>query len=104
VLGTHDLKQKMREKGVDYDRDCLVFEVCNPMKAKRVLEENQEIATMLPCRIAAYRTDEGKTRLSTLRPTRLVELFRGDLQQVAGEVEETLDAIMRQAAALAPTR
>ena len=99
VLGMHDLKAKMREKGIDYDGECLVFEVCNPLKAKRVLEENQEIATLLPCRIAAYRTGEGSTRLSTLRPTKLVELFPGDLEAVAREVEEALSAIMDQAAA-----
>ena len=34
ILAVHDLKAKMREKGVEFERDCLVFEVCNPHQAK----------------------------------------------------------------------
>ena len=43
VLTMHDLKAKMKEKGVDFDGDCLIFEVCNPHQAKKVLEKNAEI-------------------------------------------------------------
>ncbi len=100
VLGVHNLKQKMLEKGVDYAGDCLIFEVCNPMKAKQVLENNPEISTSLPCRIAVFRTREGRTRLSTLRPTALIEMYRAPgLGTVAAEVEATLIAIMKESAA-----
>ncbi|MBI2899840.1 MAG: DUF302 domain-containing protein [Planctomycetes bacterium] len=99
VLGVHDLKEKMREKGVDYAGECLVFEVCNPQKAKQVLEANPDISTALPCRISAYRTKDGGVRLATLRPTKLIDLFgTKELQQTAREVEETLEAIMIEAA------
>ena len=54
VLGVHDLKAKIIEKGVEFTRDCLIFEVCNPQQAKQVLEANAEISTALPCRIAVY--------------------------------------------------
>ena len=30
VLGVHDLRAKLAEKGVAFDRECRVFEVCNP--------------------------------------------------------------------------
>jgi uncharacterized protein (DUF302 family) len=30
VLGVHDLKAKMAEKGVEFARECRIFEVCNP--------------------------------------------------------------------------
>jgi uncharacterized protein (DUF302 family) len=98
VLGVHDLKSKMKEKGVDFERDCLIFEVCNPMQAKRVLEKNMEISTALPCRISVYSQGEGAT-LATLRPSVLVELFKAQgLEQVAEEVEQTLIRIMDEAA------
>jgi hypothetical protein len=35
VLGVHDLKAKMAEKGVPFARECPVFEVCNPHQAKK---------------------------------------------------------------------
>lgn len=99
VLGMHDLKEKMKEKGVDFAGECLIFEVCNPQKAKQALEANPEISTALPCRISAYRTPEGKTRLATLRPTLLLDMFgTPGLEALAAEVEETLTAIMAEAA------
>ena len=46
VLGTIDLKAKMTEKGVPFDRDCVILEVCNPQQAKKVLEQNLAISTL----------------------------------------------------------
>lgn len=98
VLAVHDLKAKMKEKGVDFARDCMVFEVCNPQQAKKVLEANAEISTALPCRISVYREGDGVT-LATLRPTALLELFQTPgLRAVAEEVEQTILKIMREAA------
>ena len=55
VLGMHDLKAKMTEKGVPFARECRIFEKSgNPHQAKRVLEANLEISTALPCRISVY--------------------------------------------------
>ena len=98
VLGVHDLKAKMAEKGVVFDRECQVFEVCNPQQAKKVLERNMEISTALPCRISVYE-EAGKTRLATIKPTALIELYGTPaLKGVAAEVEATLVAIMAEAA------
>lgn len=98
VLAVHDLKAKMQEKGVDFDGDCLIFEVCNPHQAKKVLEKNAEISTVLPCRISVYREGDGVT-LATIKPTAMLEMFReAGLQPVAEEVERTIVNIMREAA------
>ncbi len=98
VLGVHDLKAKMAEKGVPFARECRIFEVCNPHQAKKVLETNLEISTALPCRISVYE-EGGKTKLATIRPTALIELYRNpELRGVAEEVEETMFRIMAEAA------
>ena len=98
VLGTHDLKAKMAEKGVPFARECRIFEVCNPHQAKQVLEANLEISTALPCRISVYE-EGGKTKLATIRPTALIELYRNpELQGVAEDVEDTMVRIMAEAA------
>ena len=94
----HDLKQKMKEKGVDFDRDCLIYEVCNPQQAKKVLEANAEISTALPCRISLYREGDRVT-LATLRPTALLDLFREPALRAAEEVEQTMRRMMEEAAA-----
>lgn len=98
VLGVHDLKAKMAEKGVPFARECRIFEVCNPHQAKKVLETNLEISTALPCRISVYE-EGGKTKLATIRPTALIGLYRNpELKGVAEEVEDTMVRIMAEAA------
>jgi len=99
VLGVHDLRAKLQEKGQDWDTPCLVFDVCNPVQAKRVLTAEPNISAVLPCRISAFPDEEGRTRLVTVRPTRMIELFGADLGDVAREVEETLEAILNDVAA-----
>ena len=98
VLGVHDLKAKMAEKGVPFSRECRIYEVCNPQQAKKVLERNLEISTALPCRISIYE-DNGTTELATIKPTDMLALYRNpELKTVAEEVELTLLAIMEEAA------
>jgi uncharacterized protein (DUF302 family) len=98
IMCTHDLKSKMKEKGVEFNRDCLIFEVCNPHQVKKVLEKNAEISTALPCRISVYREGD-KTVLATLRPTVMMALFETvGLEPVAQKVEDTIVAIMHEAA------
>lgn len=67
VLGTHDLRQKMADKGVEFHGQCLIFEVCNPMQAKQVLEADPSISTALPCRISVYE-EGGKVKVATIKP------------------------------------
>ncbi|MBI5091083.1 MAG: DUF302 domain-containing protein [Candidatus Hydrogenedentes bacterium] len=97
VLGMHNLKEKMASKGVEFGPECRVFEVCNPVQAKKVLEANMAIANALPCRICVYE-ERGAVRVSTIRPTAILGLF-GDaqLQEVAYEVETTLERIIDEA-------
>ncbi len=98
VMTVHNLKETMKKKGVEFERECRIFEVCNPHQAKKVLEKNMEISTALPCRISVY-PEGDKVKLATLKPTVLVSQFNApDLEPVAKEVEETLVAIMKEAA------
>ncbi len=99
VLGEHNLRQKMESKGVAFDRECRVFEVCNPRQAKAVLERAMEISTALPCRIAVY-SEAGKTVLATIKPTALFGFFAApDAASTAREVESVMTTIMDETAA-----
>jgi len=98
VMHVHNLKETMMKKGVEFSRECLVFEVCQPQQAKKVLDENMSVSTALPCRISIYE-EGGKTMLATLRPTALLALFDSpQLEEVARQVEETIVKIMTEAA------
>ncbi len=99
VMQVHDLKGSMAKKGVEFTRECLIFEVCQPQQAKKVLDQNMSISTALPCRISIYEEDS-KTILATLKPTTLLAMFNTpQLEGVAQEVEDTIVKIMKEAAA-----
>ena len=98
VLGMHDLRAAMAQKGVAFARECRIFEVCNPHQAKRVLEANLEVSTALPCRISVYE-EAGVTKLATIRPTAMIALYgTPGLKEVAEDVDQTLVQIMDEAA------
>src|SRR5512134_63824 len=98
VIAVHDLKQTMKKKGVDFAGECVIYEVCNPHQAKKVLEANGAVSTALPCRISVYRSG-AEYKLATILPTAMMALF-GDpeLEPVAREVEDVITAMMRESA------
>jgi uncharacterized protein (DUF302 family) len=99
AMNSTDLRRKMAEKGVPFDHDCVVFDVCNPGRAKAVLERDMRVSTVLPCRISVYE-DQGKTVLAAVKPTTLLGLFGTEgLREAAEEVERTIVAIIDEAAA-----
>lgn len=99
VMQIHNLKETMAKKGVEFTRECLIFEVCQPQQARKVLEENMSISSALPCRISMYE-EGGSTILATLKPTALLGMFNTpQLAEVAQEVEDTIVKIMNEAAA-----
>ncbi|PKN69163.1 MAG: hypothetical protein CVU54_11690 [Deltaproteobacteria bacterium HGW-Deltaproteobacteria-12] len=97
VLTVHNLKETMKKKGVEFDNECRIFEVCNPHQAKRVLEKNMDFSVALPCRISVFIEGES-VKLATFKPTAMIAQFNTpELQSVATEVEEILIKIMNQA-------
>jgi uncharacterized protein (DUF302 family) len=98
VMTTHNLKETMANKGVSFEKDCYIFEICNPHQAKRVLEARTEVSSALPCRISVYR-EGGKVKIVTLKPTEMLAIFDApELAPVAQEVEDTILSIMKEVA------
>ena len=98
VMQVHNLKETMAKKGVEFEPECLIFEVCQPQQAKKVLDQNMSVSTALPCRISIYE-EGGKTILATLKPTTLLAMFNApQLEEVAQEVEDRIVKIMKEAA------
>lgn len=54
VLWELDFKEKLKEKGVDINHDIIILEVCNPKRAKNLIEKNVEVAFFLPCKVVVY--------------------------------------------------
>lgn len=98
VLHVHNLKETMQKKGVDFDKDCLIFEICNPHKAKDILSENIELNLALPCRVSVYE-DGGKTKIGMFKPTFLISFLSDSpsLAVIAKDVEDDIIKMINEA-------
>jgi len=88
VLHVHDIGNTLRSKGVAFDEQCKVFEVCNPAQAAKVLSTDMRLNMALPCRISVY-TEKGKTKIGLIKPVGILSALSQDtaLMEVAKEVE-----------------
>jgi len=89
VLHVHDLGATLRSKGISFDEQCKIFEVCNPGQAAKVLATDMRLNMALPCRISVF-TDKGKIRIGLIKPAEMLSALSQDvaLGQIAQEVEE----------------
>jgi uncharacterized protein (DUF302 family) len=89
VLHVHDLGTTLRSKGIAFDEECKVFEVCNPGQAAKVLSADMRLNMALPCRISVF-TEKSKTKIGLIKPVQMLSALSKDaaLVQVAKEVEE----------------
>jgi uncharacterized protein (DUF302 family) len=89
VLHVHDLGTTLRSKGIAFDEQCKVFEVCNPAQAAKVLSADMRLNMALPCRISVF-TEKGRTKIGLIKPAAMLATLSDDpaLAQVAQEVED----------------
>ncbi len=89
VLHIHDLGTTLRSKGIAFEEQCKVFEVCNPGQAAKVLSADMRLNMALPCRISVF-TENGRTKIGLIKPVQMLSALSEDpsLVRVAIEVEE----------------
>lgn len=98
VLHVHDLGSTLRGKGIAFDEQCKVFEVCNPGQAAKVLATDMRLNMALPCRISVF-TEKGKTMIGMIKPAEMLSGLSEDaaLAKVAQEVEEKAKKMIDEA-------
>ncbi|MFC3853049.1 DUF302 domain-containing protein [Salinispirillum marinum] len=89
VLHIHDLGATLRSKGIAFEEQCKVFEVCNPVQAAKVLSADMRLNMALPCRISVF-TENMTTKIGLIKPAQMLSALSDDasLAQTAQEVEE----------------
>jgi uncharacterized protein (DUF302 family) len=98
VLHVHDIGNTLRGKGVAFEPQCRVFEVCNPLQASKVMAADMRLNMALPCRISVY-TEGGKTHIGMIKPAAILVSLSQDpaLAGVAQEVEQKTTQIIEEA-------
>ncbi|MCJ7603395.1 MAG: DUF302 domain-containing protein [Desulfobulbaceae bacterium] len=98
VLHVHDLGNTLRSKGIAFDKQCRIFEVCNPGQAAKVLSTDMRLNMALPCRISVF-TEQGKTKIGFIRPVPMLSALSQDaaLAQIATEVEGKIIKMVEEA-------
>ena len=98
VLHIHNIKETLNNKGVEYNQECRVFEICNPHKAKEIMNIDMNLNLVLPCRISVYE-ENGKILLGMIKPKSLLLQLSDDksLISLAQEVETTMIDIIQKA-------
>jgi len=97
VLWELNFKDKLKEKGLDFDKNFKILEVCNPSQAKQVLEKNIEVGYFLPCKMVVYE-DQNSVFIGMPKPTQLIGMIKNDeLSNIAVEVENELKSAIDKA-------
>ena len=98
VLHVHDLGGTLRSKGIAFEEQCKIFEVCNPVQAAKVLATDMRLNMVLPCRISVY-TDKGKTYIGLIKPQSMLASLSADKQLgiVAADVENKIIEMVNDA-------
>lgn len=98
ILHVHDLQQTLKSKGVDFNRECRVYDVCNPQAASTALGAEMKVSSVLPCRISIFSEADGCT-LATVKPTDLLRATGlSGVDALATEIEKEILAMIDEAA------
>jgi uncharacterized protein (DUF302 family) len=94
ILTEIDVKETLKKKlDIDYP-NYKILGACNPHLAKRALDLDQEIGTLLPCNVIVYETDDG-IQVSIQNPVEMMKVLENEkLDEVAQEVESKLRKVL----------
>ncbi|MDF0728093.1 DUF302 domain-containing protein [Cytobacillus sp. S13-E01] len=90
VLWNLDLRNKLQEKGIDFDNELMILEVCNPHEAKKVLDEEILVSYFLPCKIVVY-NESSTTKIGMPKPSLFMQIIDNEkLKEIAEDIENRL--------------
>jgi len=89
VLHIHNVKNTLNSKGVDFEDECQILDICNPLVAKEFLSQDMSLSVIMPCKISVY-TDKGKTKIAMNSLTQLVDDINPDLLDLAEKTQNSL--------------
>jgi uncharacterized protein (DUF302 family) len=99
IPAKHDLQATLIKNGKDKVNNVIVFEICSPDLAEKILKTDDErvVSNMMPCRIAVYDKTDGKTYYSRMNSGLLAKpmgkITREQMKIAADDVERFLEVL-----------
>ena len=96
VLTEIDVKATMKKKlDVDF-RNYRILGACNPPFARKALEAEDKIGTMLPCNVIVQDRGENETEVAAVDPVSSMQAVDNDrLEPIAREIRERLERVVK---------
>ena len=101
IPATHDLQKTMNKFGHDV-KPVVVYELCHPDHASKILKESEEriVSSMMPCRVAIYEKADGKVYVSRMNSGLMAKvlgkLIREVMADASSENEEILEVLLKK--------
>jgi len=94
ILTEIDVKETLKNKlDVDYP-NYRILGACNPHLAKKALDTDKEVGTLLPCNVIVYDTSDG-IQVSIQSPVEMMKALKNErLNDVAQEAESRLRKVL----------
>ncbi|MBK5242217.1 DUF302 domain-containing protein [Clostridium sp.] len=90
VLFELNFKDKLKEKGLEFESNFKILEVCNPVQAQEVLSRNIEVGYFLPCKMVVYEK-EGSVYIGMIKPTEIIQMIGSEeILAIAKDIENVL--------------
>lgn len=89
VQHIHNVKEKLKSKGVDLKNECQIVDICNPNIALEFLSQDMSMSIIMPCKISVYQEDN-QTIIAMNSLTQLVDDINPDLIELAQNTQEIL--------------
>ena len=99
VPTVHDLQKSMKKAGHEVE-EVKVIALCNPDHAIHILQGNEErvVSSMMPCRVAVYVKEDGKTYISRMNSKLMSKgmnrKVRSTMKSAFNEMEEILSKLV----------
>ena len=94
VLTRIDVQETLKQKlGVDFRR-YQILGACNPRYAHEALTAELGIGAMLPCSVAVWEEDGGRTTVNVVDPMQTIAAASPALAPIAAQVRERLARVL----------
>lgn len=91
VLTEIDIQATMKKKLDVERRPYRILGACNPQLANRALDAELPVGVLLPCNVAVFEGDDGKTYVQAIHPRAMFSVIESDdMVPLADEVAERL--------------